>query len=198
MAENIRSFIAVKLNEEAHLALRQAQSALRKKPGGQAGKWVHPESIHLTLKFLGDVPATRIAEISEALKQACAGHGPFDLSLEGLGCFPNLRRPRVIWAGVGGDVRTLRRLQQDVEEAMNRLGYAPEERDFSPHLTLARVERNARPGDVEAVGQEVQRTILGEIARLRVEHVYLMRSDLRPAGAVYTELAVADLQGGNM
>ena len=198
MAENIRSFIAVKLNEEAHLALRQVQGTLRKKPGGQVGKWINPESIHLTLKFLGDVPATRIAEISEALKQACAGHGPFDLSLEGLGCFPNLRRPRVIWAGVGGDVRTLRRLQQDVEEAMNRLGYAPEERDFSPHLTLARVERNARPGDVEAVGQEVQRTILGEIARLRVEHVYLMRSDLRPAGAVYTELAVADLQGGNM
>ncbi len=193
MAENIRSFIAIVLNEEAILALRDVQSALRKKPSGQVGRWARPEDTHLTLKFLGDVPATQIPQIVEAMKQACDQHGPFDISLTGLGCFPNMRRPRVVWVGVGGDVAALRRLQQDVEEAMNGLGYPPEERGFSPHLTLARVARNAKPGDVEALGQEVQRITLGEIAHVHVERVHLMRSDLRPSGAVYTELAAAAL-----
>jgi RNA 2',3'-cyclic 3'-phosphodiesterase len=194
MSEMIRSFIAIRLDEKAVAALRRAQSLLRNRPAGQAARWGHPEDIHLTLKFLGDVPADVIPEIAESLKTACTPSAPFEIALAGLGCFPNCRQPRVIWAGIK-EAAALRNLQGAVEEAMNDLGYAPEERAFSPHLTLARVERNAKSKEVAALGQEVERAGLGEIATMRVDGVYLIRSDLRPAGPIYTELAEARLLG---
>lgn len=195
MPEMIRSFIAIHLDEKAVAALRKAQSLLRNRPAGQAARWGRVEDIHLTLKFLGDVPADSMPEIVEALKAACAPGAPFEITLAGLGCFPNCRQPRVVWVGIK-EVAALRTLQSAIEEAMNDLGYAPEERAFSPHLTLARVERNAKPKEVAALGSEVERAGLGEIATLHVQSVHLIRSDLRPAGPIYTELAEAQLLGG--
>jgi 2'-5' RNA ligase len=195
MSEMIRSFIAIRLDEKTVAALRKAQSLLRNRPAGQAARWGRAEDIHLTLKFLGDVPADAIPEIAEALRVACAASAPFAVTLAGLGCFPNCRQPRVIWVGIK-ETTALRNLQSAVEEVMNDLGYAPEERAFSPHLTLARVERNAKPKEVAALGLEVERAGLGEIATVHVESVYLIRSDLRPAGPIYTELAEARLLGG--
>lgn len=193
MAENIRSFIAVSLNDEAHAALRRLQDSLCKGAEAQASRWTPPESIHLTLKFLGDVPASRLPDIAEAMRQACRGHRPFAIALAGLGCFPNYRRPRVAWVGVTGDIAALQRLQEAIEEAMAALGYPLEGRAFSPHLTIARLQRRASAKEVEAFGRLIQGTVVGEIARLKVDRVYLMRSDLKPSGAIYTKLAMAEL-----
>ena len=194
MAEMIRAFVAIKLDEKTIAALHRAQASLRNKPSGQTGRWVRPEDIHLTLKFLGDVPTEAVPEITQALKIACAPSAPFDITLAGVGCFPNCRQPRVVWVGIKETV-FLRNLQSAVEEAVNELGYPPEERAFSPHLTLARVERNAKPKEVAALGQEVERSALGEIATFHAERVSLMRSDLRPSGPIYSELAEARLLG---
>ena len=194
MDDTMRSFVAISLPEGAIRALRRVQDKLKRTLGSQACRWVQPENIHLTLKFLGDIPISDLSRIAGALRESCGAYAPFEVCLSGLGCFPNLLRPRVLWVGIGGDVAALSHLQQSVEQALSELGYPPEGRPFSPHLTLARVRNGARRADVAALGQTVGTLSLGEVARIPVEHVLLMRSDLRPGGPNYTELAKAELQ----
>jgi 2'-5' RNA ligase len=155
-------------------------------------RWVRPEGIHLTLKFLGDVPADRLDAIAEAMRAACTPHPPFSLSIGGMGVFPDPRRPRVVWLGVEEPGGTLLRMQRDVDRTISPLGFPPEKRRFSPHLTLGRVKQGRTAAELEALGQYAThaRVRIGEMA---VHAVYLMRSDLRPDGAVYTELATAAL-----
>lgn len=196
MGDTMRSFVAISLPETARRALRRAQDKLKRSPGSQACRWVQPECIHLTLKFLGDIPADDPPLIVAALERQSGPQAPFELTLTGLGCFPNPQRPRVVWIGIGGDVALLSQLQRSVEQALNELGYPPEGRPFSPHLTLARVRDGARRSDVAALGQTIGSSSLGEVARIRVAHLALMRSELRPGGPIYTELARVDLRGG--
>ncbi len=193
MVENIRSFIAIALDQRARAALQQLQDTLRRKPGMQAARWVAPGNVHLTLKFLGDAPADDIPLIAEALRERCAGHAPFRLALSGLGCFPNARQPRIVWVGLQGDTAALLGLQRDVEAALDDLGYPPERRPFSPHLTIARVHQSAKRSDLESLGRGVERATVGELAALPVDTVRLMRSDLRPEGPIYSELAAIPL-----
>jgi len=195
MVENIRSFIAIALDQPAVAALRQLQDALGRKPGTRAARWTAPVSIHLTLKFLGDVPADDIPVIAEALQECCSQHGPFRLILSGLGCFPDTRQPRIVWVGLQGETAALLTLQRDIEQVMGQLGYPPERRPFSPHLTIARVHQSAKRSELEALGQVVERAAVGELAALKVEVVRLIRSDLRPEGPIYTDLATLPLAG---
>jgi len=194
MSETVRAFVAVKLGAEMQEALRRIQADLQRQVARETCRWVRPEDIHLTLKFLGDVPQTDVPEIVEVIRAICAQHQPFDLALAQVGCFPNHRQPRVVWAGVGGDVALLAALQKEIEEALSDLGYEPEERGFSPHLTLARTARNASPAQVAALGQQLQRARHREDAIAHVDKVYLMRSDLHPSGPIYTALAMAELR----
>ncbi len=192
----VRTFIAIELSPEVLAALGQVQDRLRRGEGGRAGRWVKAEGIHLTLKFLGEVPAERLEAIYQAVGQACRGHTPFELAVAELGCFPNLRRPRVVWVGVREETGQLAGLQEAVECELNRLGFPPEGRKFTPHLTLARVQdrasprwhSGASPREIEALGKAVGTAQIGELARMRVEAVSVMKSDLRPEGAIYTEL----------
>ena len=193
--KQIRTFIAIELDETINAALTDLQEQLKAKVPRGTVRWVRPEGIHLTLKFLGDVPANRIEEVKQALTQACAGFPAFSFSVEGLGCFPNPRRPRVVWVGVREESGTLMRLQKAIEDRMEKLGFAPEGRRFHAHLTLGRTQRRASSGDVRRLGQLVSETDIGKLGQMEAQTVSLMKSDLKPTGAVYTQLAAAELGG---
>jgi len=193
----LRAFIAIELDGASLRALGALQQRLKKTPGAQHVKWVAPESMHLTLKFIGDLDSGRVAQVLDAMRHACDGSAPFELILQGLGAFPNLNRPNVIWAGVSGQVASAARIARRLEDECVGLGIERETRPFSPHLTLGRVKREVGPGELAQVGDSIRRSAagvgVGEIGRFGVRAVYLMRSDLKPTGAVYSSLGQVPL-----
>ena len=193
--EKIRTFIAIELSESIKDDLTKLQERFKGEAPRGSVRWVRSEGIHLTLKFLGDVPADQIGEISRALQRSCQGFAPFSLLCGGLGCFPNLKRPRVVWVGIQEETGTLAQLQKAIEENVASLGYPTEKRKFSPHLTLGRVQRRVSSGDQRRLGELVGASEIGILGRMEVQSVNLMRSDLRPSGAVYTRLAEVELKG---
>jgi 2'-5' RNA ligase len=196
MSDTWRLFIALELPENVLRAIGRLQADLKKTTAPRAARWTRPEGIHLTLKFLGDVPAARADELGSALREAASRGQPFDLQAQGLGCFPNLARPRVLWLGLAGDLGKLRALQADVEERTARLGFAAEERGFSPHLTLARTAQAASRTEAAAIGAAASQHDPGLVAAWRVSALSLMRSHLRPDGAVYQQVMEEALGGG--
>lgn len=192
--EILRTFIAIELDEALRIGLRQVQDKLKRQISPGSVKWVSPEGIHLTLKFLGDTPAGRLPEIEAALEAACAGFAPFEFSVEGRGCFPDFRRPRVIWVAVRDRRQAFARLQAAIERDIAPLGWLTEARGFSPHLTLGRIARGAERG-APAVGRAVENSVIEQIGQQAVSAVNLIRSDLRPGGAVYTRLFSVPLTG---
>ena len=193
----VRTFIAIKLTPEVHHVLERVQQHLRQVEGGGVGRWTRTEGIHLTLKFLGETPEGSLKGVYDAVRRAATGHGPFDLILRDVGCFPNARRPRVIWVGVAEETGQLPRLKQALESELARLGYPKEGRTFTPHLTLARVKQGARLGEVEALGRSVAHYQPGMLARMPVDQITVIKSDLRPEGAVYTDLCTVPLTEGS-
>lgn len=191
--ETVRAFIAIELDPDVLAQVTKLQSRLQDDVPPGFVRWVRPEGIHLTLKFLGDVPLDALEDIAQALRTARAGCAPFALHIAGMGCFPNPRRPRVIWIGVDESSGTLERLAHNVERELGSLGYPPENRRFSPHLTLGRVKRGHSATDLEALGDYVTRAKVS-VGQMEVTAIHLMRSDLRPSGAVYTALATAPLE----
>ena len=191
-SEEIRSFIAIELPEEAREGLARLRKEL-KRDEHRFVKWVDPGGIHLTLKFLGNIPSKRVAEITEAMEEAAHGISPFHLEISGLGAFPSLRQARVFWVGIGGEVDKLSRLQQNIDSALAVLGFAKEERSFVPHLTLARIRQGASPLERRSFGELVGSTIFEDKYHIKVEAIRLMRSQLTPAGAIYTCLSAVGL-----
>lgn len=196
MPEMWRLFIAIVLPDAIVSHLRAVQESLRQQAPGRTVRWVAPEGIHLTLKFLGDVPVTQAGAVEGALVEAARPHTGFTLSVAGLGCFPNPSRPRVLWAGVEGERRALAVLRDDVERQVAPLGYPTEDRPFSPHLTLGRIRPEANRTDTATVGALLGRVTVDAAPAWRVEHVSLMRSELTPRGAIYSELARVPLPAG--
>ena len=192
--DTIRAFVALELPTEVKQALAEAQEKIRKAnpAAGHVVKWVDPASIHLTLKFLGETPTAKLDAIVEAMTQAAMRVRPLSLRLGSCGCFPNARRPRVLWVGVAGDVASLGLLQTALEQTISPLGFPTEGRPFSPHLTLGRVRDEASAGERAHLGDLVQATMVAT-SPFTITHCSLMRSDLRPTGAVYTRLASAVL-----
>jgi 2'-5' RNA ligase len=193
----LRTFIAIELPAEIHDALAAAISALRTTDtvAARSVKWVDSRSIHLTLKFLGDTPASSLEAIGCALAAAANTSHVLPLCLGRAGCFPSVRQPRVLWVGVSGDLEDLTKLQAAVERSVSPLGFPGEARPFAPHLTLGRVRDDA-PTDVrQRMGAAVQALRLPAL-RFRAASISLMRSELRPGGAVYTRLAEAILPAG--
>jgi 2'-5' RNA ligase len=179
----IRCFIA--LNLPAEIKGRLAELEARLKEARADVSWVKPENIHLTLKFLGGVEEARVPLVKRAVQEGLRREGPLVLTLAGLGVFPNPRSPRVVWVGVGGDTERLQNLQESLEQALGEVGFPREARSFSPHITLGRMRsRQGAASLMELVGH------LGanEVGSLKAESIELMRSQLHPAGAVYTIL----------
>ena len=189
--EKIRSFVAIELEAAVHIGLAQFQQRLKERVELPV-RWVRPEGIHLTLKFLGDVDAGAMRRIEEALAGATVTVRPFSISLGNVGGFPSLKRPRVLWVGLAGELDALVELQRRVETEMKAVGFPAEGRGFQPHLTLGRVRQEGPPkGGLDASRLEGLETPPGP--EQIVERVSLMRSDLKPAGAVYTRLAAFPL-----
>ena len=192
--EQIRSFVAIELPGEAKKGLARLRKELEKDEH-RFVKWVEPQGIHLTLKFLGNIPSQRVAEITEAMRKAVQGSSPFQLEISGLGAFPTLKQARVLWVGIGGELDKLSRLQQEIDSALTAMGFAKEERPFTPHLTLARIREGASPPERRSFGELVSSISYEDKYPVEVEAVRLMRSQLTPAGAIYTCLSVVELSG---
>jgi RNA 2',3'-cyclic 3'-phosphodiesterase len=154
--------------------------------------WVAPGNLHLTLKFLGAVPETRIESIAGALSAASLEANPFQARIRGLGAFPSAGRPRVVWAGVTEGAAEMIDLARRVDTALAALGLPRDERPFSPHVTLGRVRR---PGRNLALTDALGSATAREFGQMRVPSASLMRSELGPRGARYTELAAVRLGG---
>jgi len=187
----VRLFVAVNLPPEERRRAWEASRALR--TAHLPVRWTAEASLHLTLRFLGEVDAERAGPIGEALAGAVRAARPFTLSLGGVGAFPSLTRPRVVWVGVERHP-ALELLANDVELALMRLEFEPELRPFSPHLTLGRVQHGARPAAFKALpalaaGVAYEGTTV-------VESVDLMQSTLGAEGATYTVLRRAPLGAG--
>jgi len=191
--EEIRSFIAIELPEEVRGGLARLRNELKRNEH-KFVKWVNPDGLHLTLKFLGNIPSKRVTEIINVIEEVTQGVSAFHLEISGLGAFPSLRQARVFWVGIGGEVDKLSKLQQNIDSALAVLGFAKEERPFVPHLTLARLRPGASPLERRSFGELVDSTIFEDKYHIEVEAVSLMRSQLTPAGAVYTRLSTVELE----
>jgi 2'-5' RNA ligase len=192
-SESLRLFIAVELPTAVGEALAALQKRLQTFDRERAIRWTAISSIHLTLKFLGDTDAARQPAIDAALREAAAGRAPFTLSIDGAGCFPDLRKPRIVWAGAGGDLAALHALRDTVERTVSPLGYPTEDRPFSPHLTLGRARQDAPRPALSALGERIGQAEVGTLATWRVDGLSLMRSELKPSGAVYSQLLFVPL-----
>jgi 2'-5' RNA ligase len=195
--ESIRSFIAVELPEEVRDLLAAKQEELRAALGRSAGalRWSRPEGTHLTLQFLGDVPADVIPQIGEAVREGCAGQRPIGLVLSRTSSFPGITRPRVLWMGLEGDTGRLQTLQARIAERLKPLGYSPD-KPFQPHVTLGRVRDTARRDELETISWALrqQENKPADRTHFTAHHVSLMKSELRPGGSIYTELAGLELE----
>jgi 2'-5' RNA ligase len=190
--ERIRSFIAIELPEEAKQGLARLRKELERDEH-KFVKWVEPQGIHLTLKFLGNIPSKQVIELTEAIEEATQRISPFHLEISGLGAFPSLRQARVFWVGIGGEMDKLSRLQQNIDSALAALGFAKEERSFMPHLTLARMRQGTSPLERRSFGELAGSTIFEDKYDIKVEAISLMRSQLTPAGAIYSCLSAVGL-----
>ncbi len=190
-----RLFVALSLPEEVKARVETAQAEVRRALGHARASWSRREQFHLTLKFLGNVEAARTPELVEAIRAACQGGAALRLRAEGIGCFPDLDRPRVVWVGVKDAEGALARLQGAVETACAPFAAEGPEPRFSGHATLCRIKSLARSEAAGLAGQvEAMATMaFGEWTAGQVE---VMRSELSPQGARYSVLASVALGGG--
>jgi len=186
--EVIRSFIAIQLPGGLVKQLKDFQAGL-KSQSVHSVKWVDPGSMHLTLKFLGDVEVQRMATLKDELGVAVSSSRRFHLVTGQTGFFPDLRRPRVFWLGLEGDIDALLALHKAIDEALSKLGYARENRPFTAHLTLARLREESSIIDRTEFARTAQAGVFKPSCDMEVNSVALMRSQLTPRGAIYTRLA---------
>ena len=153
-------------------------------------RWVGPEHLHLTLKFLGDTPELHLPAIADAVERVAGGAAPARLQLGDVDAFPSVSRPRVIWAGVEGDLHALAALHQSLEQALSSLAIAPDGRAFTPHITLGRVRENARPAAVQRLATALTGVRFPEPPlQFETGRLVLFQSTLTPRGPSYTSLA---------
>jgi 2'-5' RNA ligase len=191
-----RCFAAILLSAEARQAVAEEIERLR--PLSRAVAWVPARNLHLTLRFLGEQAEERLPLILEALAEAGRDAAPFSLTLQGLGAFPGFEKPRILWVGVADGALEARGLQARVEAALEARGFGRESRPWHPHLTIGRIfdERRWRREAALDLRQAVARAGGLRLATLPVASLALMRSELSPAGARYSELGAVRLGGG--
>lgn len=181
--DTIRAFIAIELPPAVKTELGRVAEGLGAGLPRGAVRWVRPAQMHLTLRFLGDTPAERLPDVGRALDAAAATQSPFALRLDGVGCFPNRRAPRVVWVGLaapdGGESAPLLALKAALDGALTPLGWPPEDRPFRAHLTLGRVKDEGAVRGVEWAADVPPLAV-------PVAALHLIESDLRPDGPIYT------------
>jgi len=184
----MRAFIAFELPDGVRGELAAVSSRLQRQLAGTPWRWVPPENMHLTLQFLGEVEEAQMNGIVAAMQAAAADHAPMPVHLDGLGAFPNPRRPRVLWAGLAAPPG-LAELQAKLSAVLDELGFPPERSRFTPHLTLARARGQAAPGVAEALTAEAPQRVSAALSE-----IVLFESQLKRGGAVYNPLVRAPLR----
>ena len=188
----MRCFVALDLPDDVRAALERTQASLRRRAPRADLRWVDPAGLHVTLKFLGEVPEGELSSVADAVRTTAAAHAAITLALAGLGGFPSLARPRVLWAGIPTGVAELGRLAVAVERALELLGFPPENRPFRGHVTIARVRSPRGLGRIRAAIEAAPEVDFGSWT---ASEVILFRSHLRPTGAIYEPLATFPLAG---
>ena len=189
----IRAFIAIETPKPVQVRLAEIIAELKLKSQSNVIRWVSAENIHITLKFLGEVSSANLDLLTKMVQTEVSKHTQFTVTVGGIGAFPTLLRPRVVWIGIDAP-SIITALQNGVESETVRLGYTPEERKFSPHLTIARISHNASSDETHQVGQILSKYEVGDIGSYTVDSIVLFKSDLQPGGAVYTPLSVMPLK----
>jgi 2'-5' RNA ligase len=186
----VRTFIAISVPAGVSSAFVQLQRSLEKQTGVGLVHWTSPDQFHLTLSFLGHIAPAAAAQAGQALTRLCAAVRPFELGATGVGCFPNLRRPKIIWAGLTGQIEELSHLQKSVEGATHHLSEKPSDRQFHPHLTLGRVRPSSNRSQTRRLAASVASLSSFSVENWTVRELRLMRSDLSGQGAIHTCLSV--------
>jgi 2'-5' RNA ligase len=188
--EGIRSFIAIEIPQPLKARLGELQRELRRTEADV--RWVRPEGVHLTLKFLGSIGTEVQERLALAIAPVVSAWSPFDLRIHGLGCFPSSRNARVLWVGIAQGGTEASSLQKAVEDKSAEMGFQPEARPFQPHLTLGRVRSPKGRG---LLAEAIENHKDAEVGIFRASEVYLFKSELRPSGAVYTKLQTFPMGG---
>lgn len=191
----MRTFVAVNIPVEIKQNLQNEIDRLRALIRGESVRWVRSEGIHLTLKFLGEISNSSLGEIRQALEREVEKHPICTLRVGGFGCFPNRRRPRVLWIGITEENGTLAQVQSSINEKLVPLGFGKEERIFHPHLTLGRVRRNVSTSDITHLQDAINEFDVGQIGLFEVREIHLIESILKPTGAEYCTLGEYTLEG---
>jgi 2'-5' RNA ligase len=191
--EYIRAFIAIELPEEVKRTLTRLQERLKSSSRAPV-RWSNPDGMHLTLKFLGNINSGTTGGIAAAMAEAVRGIRLFYLQVDGLGVFPSPSRVRVVWVGLTGGTDKLERIQKNLDSKLMPLGFTPEARPFTPHLTLGRVREQARPEERQSLGKLVSGTPVAKEGSIEVRYIHLIRSQLRPEGPIYTRLNSVEMK----
>ncbi len=195
-SENLRLFVAVTVPEGVKDAVMKAQDALRRvTPEGHV-RWTRRDQLHLTLRFLGDVDAGRVSALTEALQRCCQEFAPLRLHAEGIGFFPDARRPRVLWVGVQDAQDQLRRLQGAVQAATAPFTAEKPEQHFAGHVTLGRIKGLGR-ADADALAAAAEQAAQRPFGQWVATEIEIIQSELSPKGAQYTTLAELGLTGSS-
>jgi 2'-5' RNA ligase len=189
----MRTFIAIELPTSLQDQIGQRQQILKTRLRADGlerlVRWTAVEKMHLTLRFLGETDEMQRRSVAMSLETIVAAHPPFSLGLDILGCFPNCHRPSVIWLGMRGDLEPLSALQARIEEAARAAGFEADKRPYTPHLTIARIRRQAGSQARRKLGQALQDTPLpAPPPPFTVDRIAFIQSVLKPSGAVYTAL----------
>ena len=187
--KSLRIFLAVPVEQDILDTLVKAVDRLRESRAPV--RWVRPEGMHLTVKYLGDTDPEKLGPLIQAVGEVCGEIEPFPMSVSGIGAYPNMRRPRVVWAGVEELSGTLLRLAEDVEDACARMGWPREKRKFSPHVTVGRVKGKINISRLAQAVGKMDRNLWGSQT---VDSLVLYSSELKPGGAVYERLHVFQLE----
>ncbi len=188
----LRAFSAVEIPLPIRQAVCSATSDLQKELNSLV-RWVPMENMHLTLKFLGDVSPSNVDLLTQMIAAEADLFEGFELHLDGLGSFPNLKRPRVIFVGIQAPA-VLNALHRGIESASRRLGYESEERGFSPHLTIGRVKQNITAAEQQTIRRALEGIKIDSLGKAWIDSLHLYKSDLKPTGSVYTRLYSAPLK----
>jgi 2'-5' RNA ligase len=189
MSRTIRAFIAIELPPPVIALLGKIQQDLKSLRVG--ARWVRPENIHLTLKFLGDINPAEVEKICTAMTAAAEGVAPLTLAVGGIGVFPDLKRPRVIWVGLAGEIQPLLAFQHNLENRLSDVGFPKEKRSFKGHLTLGRFKEPANRDTIRRAMAEYSDM---ENERFEAGRMVLFKSDLNPSGAVYSHVKWVELE----
>ena len=187
--QTVRAFVAIEIPLYVQESLAEIQETLEHKIACRSVRWVSPQGIHLTLSFLGEITSEQASKLMPRLSGIARMSNPFRLSIGRLGCFPRPRKPRVIWAGVLGDLVQLHDIQDLIQRCLADMGHKREKLKFSPHLTLGRVRRTACHRDLNAIDKYVRIAWFKSVCEWSVAEVSLVKSNLSPSGAVYSTLS---------